>query len=420
MPLESSHNALKVACPAWQIAALLVILIAAPLWELHLVNGIMPITYNDLLPRLVGSRAALQGKDPYSPEVTKEIQRAYYGRPLAQILGGQNIDPQTFDYPAYLVIFLAPLARSSAPAATLIFLCLAVPLLLVSFFLCDRFISGDSHPGKSALVALVALCSWPVMWGLRLQQLTLPVAALIFIACYLLAREQDIFAGILLALTMIKPQLVLPLLAWLLVWAFGRRLWGFFASFALSFLLMLLCAYKVVPGWFGHWIHQVRGYNGQATLLLVSVFGHSLGLILTIALLAYCGFFLWRLRDCSPCSPEFCTAVSLALTASLAITLTRPPLIYNQLLLLPACLVLLQNRQQKFYAALGRTISLALLVWGYASVLIAVLIDRIFGPRDLVFLLPFQNSIFPIIVAITLCLGLKRGPETRAAENDAY
>src|SRR5580693_7013753 len=42
---------------------------------------------SDLYPRWLGSRELLlHGRDPYSSEVTREIQAGYYGRPLAPAL----------------------------------------------------------------------------------------------------------------------------------------------------------------------------------------------------------------------------------------------------------------------------------------------------------------------------------------------
>ena len=46
---------------------------------------------SDLYPRWLGARELLlRGRNPYSPEMTREIQRGYYGRPLDPRLPGDH------------------------------------------------------------------------------------------------------------------------------------------------------------------------------------------------------------------------------------------------------------------------------------------------------------------------------------------
>src|SRR5439155_6512425 len=64
---------------------------------------------SDLYPRWVGTRELLfHGKDPYSSEVTRQIQTGYYGRPLDPSRPDDPRDEQRFAYPVYVVFYLAP------------------------------------------------------------------------------------------------------------------------------------------------------------------------------------------------------------------------------------------------------------------------------------------------------------------------
>ena len=59
---------------------------------------------SDLYPRWLGARELLlHHRDPYSPEVTREIQIGYYGRPLDPSRPQDPRDQQGFAYPAYVV-----------------------------------------------------------------------------------------------------------------------------------------------------------------------------------------------------------------------------------------------------------------------------------------------------------------------------
>src|ERR1700728_2468522 len=64
---------------------------------------------SDLYPRWLGARELLlHHRDPYSPEVTREIQIGYYGRQLNPARLSDPKDQQGFAYPVYVVFLLAP------------------------------------------------------------------------------------------------------------------------------------------------------------------------------------------------------------------------------------------------------------------------------------------------------------------------
>src|ERR1700733_11387258 len=64
---------------------------------------------SDLYPRWLGARELLlHERNPYSPEVTREIQAGYYGRPLDAARAEDPRDQQGFAYPVYVAFLLAP------------------------------------------------------------------------------------------------------------------------------------------------------------------------------------------------------------------------------------------------------------------------------------------------------------------------
>src|SRR5258708_10294034 len=64
---------------------------------------------SDLFPRWLGTRELLlHGRDPYSSEITREIQQGYYGRPIDHTRPSDRIDEQCFAYPLFVVFLLAP------------------------------------------------------------------------------------------------------------------------------------------------------------------------------------------------------------------------------------------------------------------------------------------------------------------------
>ena len=64
---------------------------------------------SDLYPRWLGARELLlHGRNPYSPEITAEIQKGYYGRVLDASRPDEPRDQQGFAYPVYAIFLLAP------------------------------------------------------------------------------------------------------------------------------------------------------------------------------------------------------------------------------------------------------------------------------------------------------------------------
>src|ERR1700687_90792 len=82
-------------------------------WEhyFHVEAGTMKAALGDLYTPWFGTRELLlHGKNPYGPEVTHEIQMAFYGHDVIQANASEakSIDEQRFAYPVFLVFLLAP------------------------------------------------------------------------------------------------------------------------------------------------------------------------------------------------------------------------------------------------------------------------------------------------------------------------
>src|SRR5581483_7718656 len=95
-------------------------------------------TLSDLYPRWVGVRdLLLKHQDPYSDEVTREIQLGYYGKVLDPNRPDDPKDEQRFAYPVYVAFLLAPtvklpfsVVRSAFSWLLLLLTALTVPLWL--------------------------------------------------------------------------------------------------------------------------------------------------------------------------------------------------------------------------------------------------------------------------------------------------
>jgi hypothetical protein len=295
---------------------------------------------SDLYPRWVGARELLlHHRNPYSAEVTREIQIGYYGRPLDPDRPNDPKDQQGFAYPVHVVFLLAPTIDLPFPVVQAGFRWLLVILTLASVFLWLRVLRWRPSSTVTAILIVLTFGSYAVVQGIKLQQLTLVVSALLAGCAAALVAGYLSLAGFLLALATVKPQLTLPIAGWLLLWTLAdwRRRQIFFWSFALTAAIFLAASEYVLPGWSGQFREAVaayRQYTGGAGALLDVLATPMLGKILAGLAVIAVAVTGWRVRFASHDSVAFSTMFALVLLATLVIVPSFAP--YNQVLLLPA------------------------------------------------------------------------------------
>ena len=180
----------------------------------HRPRGIL----SDLYPRWLGARELLlRHRDPYSLEITRDIQTGYYGRPLDPSRPNDPTDQQGFAYPVYVVFLLSPLIKLPFLAIQPVFRWFLVGLISATVWGWIRFLEWKPSLPTTVSVLALTLGSFAVAQGILLQQLTVVVAALLAACVVALSNRQSCLAGVLLAVATIKPQLVWPVAAWLTV-----------------------------------------------------------------------------------------------------------------------------------------------------------------------------------------------------------
>jgi hypothetical protein len=300
---------------------------------------------SDLYPRWLGARELLlDHRNPYGDDITIEIQRGYYGRALDPARPNDPKDQQGFAYPVYVVFLLAPFVRFSFHSVQLVFYWTLIALTAISIGLWLRALRWRLPLLATASCVALTLGSFAAVQGIKLQQLSLLVAALLAGAVACVAGGYLFCGGVLVAAATIKPQLAWPLLAWLVAWAFydWRNRRRFLFGFGLVMALLLGGAEIILPGWwrmFAHALGQYHRYTQNQSVLLVP-WEYS-GILIAAAVLA-CVFFLWRIRGEPAESGNFGLATSLVLALTVLVVPMYAP--YNQVLLLPAILVLVRDR----------------------------------------------------------------------------
>ena len=301
---------------------------------------------SDLYPRWLGAKELLlRGRDPYSPEVTREIQQGYYGRPLDQARPGEPKDQQGFAYPVYVEFYLAPTIQLPFETVRRGFCWVMFALTVASVPLWLRVLRWSPPQWTQASLIVFTVGSLSVMQGVKLQQMTLLVAALVAVAMALLTSDRPIAAGIVLALATIKPQLVFLLLFWLMIWTLAdwRRRYRWAASFMGTMAILFAASEWYLPHWlyrFLQAIHRYQNYSDAVSILdkLLTAPWGSLPRALAVAATVY---LVWKNRRIAAHGTTF--AVMAALVLAVTVIVTPSFALYNQVILLPAMLLLARD-----------------------------------------------------------------------------
>jgi len=234
------------------------------------------------------------GISPYDPAVSTANQEAIYGR-AANPLGGEDL--AHFVYPLPAAMLLAPFGVLPLSVARAIWMTLLeISLLLLAAI--GLALSGW-RPGRP-LVLFLAVFS--VLWyhGLRaviLGQFAVLNAVFMLAALLAIQRGHDRAAGILLGFSILKPQMSVLLIPFVLFWAGWARRWQIVAWTLGSIGALMALSLLIMPDWPLQWLRNVSEYPqynsvGAPLLILVEYLpsippfaGVAIGTVLLIYLL---------------------------------------------------------------------------------------------------------------------------------------
>ena len=292
---------------------------------------------NDFLVHWVGTRALLlDGISPYSDEAALQIQEMAYGRPARP--GEHEL---RVAYPVYSVAVFFPFAlvNDFNLARALWMTLLEAALLLLTYF-SIRLVNW-----KPSLLSLAAF----FVFGVLLYHSVRPLIngkAVILVALGLvgglaaLRARMDELAGILFALTTIKPQVVVLVVAWVLVWGVTQRRWRLVSWLVGTQVILIAVGFLLLPNWLLENLREVLrypGYNppGTLTAALASWFpsvGRRIGMVIS-GVLALVLLVEWNYGRSKPYN-AFLWTFFLTLTISQWIGIQTDP--GNFIVLLPA------------------------------------------------------------------------------------
>ena len=352
----------------------------------------LPSTYsfgNDFYQVWLTSRQLLrQGRDPYSPEMTRELQTDLYGRLLNASRLNDPADLRAFPYPAFVDLLFWPTAEFPFSVMRIAVVGVLAALTVASVLLWLQLLAWRLGWRWVAVILLLALSSYPALEGLYAGQLGLLVAFLLAGSVLALQQDRLLLSGILMALTTIKPQVAASVIFYFLLWSVHD--WRVRSRFCLGFLSTLILlvgtSLAVLPHWIQSWTRTVfayRRYTPPPLLagVLASLLGSHLAgpatLVLTLASLVVAMVLVWRTRAAAPRSFTFLATTSLLLAIT-TITILSGEAVYDHLVLVPGILLLVRCRSELLDAGrVSRTllaIGALVLFWPWIAALALTLL----------------------------------------------
>lgn len=387
-------------------------------WE-HYVNverGNLKNQMGDLYSPWMGTRELLlHGSNPYGPEVSHEIQMAFYGRAIAQSYrepGANVINEQRFAYPVYVVFLLAPTVHADFQKLQVWAAATLAVLTALSVLLWIEVLRWQPSKALIATLILFTLSTPQVTQGLRLRQLGLVVAFLLAVSAWCVIRNHLALAGIALALSTIKPQMVVLPLAWFLLWSVSAwpRRWPLLAGFSITLATLIALGELLLPGWPHFFLNGLLAYRNYVATpsILSTVLGGAFGLVVSGIIVVGMLAFAWRNRQADAASPEFIQVLTaFLLGAALVLPLMYP---FNQvLLLLPAMMI---ARDWLSLPRLLRRVLAVVVAWPWVARFVLLLLPPRLDSMSRLPLLPSALTLFvPILLSMLFAISWSKATQ---------
>ena len=244
---------------------------------------------NDFLVHWVGTRQLLiDGDSPYSDETAVRIQTMAYGRPARP--GEHEL---RVAYPLYSGVLFTPFALiGDFTLARALWMTLLETALIGMAFICLRMMNWRIHGWILAVYLIFALLWYHAVRPLINGNAVILVALFIAGALEAIRHGRDEFAGVLLAFSTIKPQLVVLIIPFILFWSITVQRWKILIWLLITLVILSVSAMIFVIDWpLQNLVEVLRypGYNppgtpGAAFSTWWPVLGSRLGWGLTIVL----------------------------------------------------------------------------------------------------------------------------------------
>jgi len=386
---------------------------------------------DDFYPKWFTTRESRLGDhDIYSREMTRQIQIGLFGRPVdPHRKFDPPIDYRQYSYPAFTNLILWPSALFDFPRLRMALTLLLPTLTALSIWMWLKALRWKIHPMWVATIMVLTLSTYQLLEAFFALQPGLFVGFFLAAAALAIRGNRLMLAGALCPLTLIKPQVTMLAILYLLLWSLSDRTRArFWQGILLVTAALMIGSLAIWPHWVGQWISVLRGYRGYARPPLVSLvlgpgFPKYIAAILIGVVLIVSIILMWKGRHLSQETSTFWFVLSLLL-AMTTITLLPGQAMYDHFILIPGILLVLRNRKE--FRAHGPVQRILLLIgalvlfWPWFSSFALLVLRPLLSPEVFysipVFALPIRNvASLPFAVIALLAWNWTSGVGLREA-----
>jgi hypothetical protein len=204
---------------------------------------------------IAGRTLFIDGQNPYSDEVAREVQMAVWHRTALL-----EEDQLAFAYQPHAFLLVFPTIWMTYDWAQAYWISFLIITTISAFILIFK-------KKKSRLIPLV-LFYYPFFFGIILGNFVIFITSLLlaFFGIVIIQKQSQnmvqILFGILIAWACVKPQFIWLFLLIILIYVIKHQLWAFLISFIGGFIGLHLISFIMYPSWVSDWFIRLNKYAG--------------------------------------------------------------------------------------------------------------------------------------------------------------
>lgn len=192
------------------------------------------------------------GISPYDPKI------AGIATGLLDSSQPKNIQPtNAFTYPLFTMIVYAPFSLGDYQMGRVIWMTFLELCLIMLVLLTIWTLRWEIKLWLLATLILLIMLSFfgisNIIWG----TLTPIIALCISGSLYFINEEQDSIAGLLLALSFIKPELSILVIIFIIIWAISQNRMQIVLGFLAGLAFLSISSFILLPGWLLDWTRSL-------------------------------------------------------------------------------------------------------------------------------------------------------------------
>lgn len=198
-----------------------------------------------------------EGVNPYSDEAALYTQELIRGRPAEP-----GEDQNRLTYPFYSILIHGPFTFIDYALARAIYMTFLQAAIVVSVILVIKLLSWRLSIWMVGFLLSWSILHYPESRAIILGQFA-PIGFLSLAGClFLLQRNRDLLAGIVIVISTIKPTLIFLVFPFLILWALVRRKWNFILGMFSTVTILILGSLILLPSWISDWLGSIAAYPG--------------------------------------------------------------------------------------------------------------------------------------------------------------